>query len=220
MLEWDEDRVIPIDDVIRALQKLPYGNVHRCMMSMRFLTGCRNSELDNMMKSRIINGAIYWKKGKNQKGYRKEKLPDKFIEELKYMWQCNHTKLDAVFPITAETFMTQFNKLIRPVLGGKWLLKKPALFHNFARLTYIYQLSYLRKDFFTLDNANNYNRFKSLDVALYMTQKRMGHHCAYMTQAHYIQSWKSLDMDKYGSLSIQEIYDKEINAQMPLFEWL
>ena len=46
------------------------------------------------------------------------------VSSVNAVMENNLTQFDAVFPISAETFMTQFNKFIRPVLGGKWMQKE------------------------------------------------------------------------------------------------
>jgi len=50
---------------------------------MLALTGCRLAELNTMREEHLRGNIIFWQPGKNQKGWRREALPEWYLRELR-----------------------------------------------------------------------------------------------------------------------------------------
>ena len=221
---YDIVKGIPFEDVVGAIEKMQYGSTERVMFQMLFITGCRITELDNMNFDKIFpyhkgGYIIFWKKGKNQNGLRKERLSIRFYRELLHYRKHNRVYLNQLFGVKAQTFTRYFNRDIRPILSSEWKRKAPNPENNW-KLEHIYKVKGLRKDFWTLDYKNNLEKFKSPEIALEQTCKRAGHHSKHITYNHYIQSFDDLKIDKFAGMTPEEIlnYNSE-KQQTRLCEW-
>lgn len=209
-LSLDSDGyAIPFNEVIRLIEFFPLANKYRVAFTMIALTGCRIAELNNMGVDSILGEYIIWKTGKNQTGYRKEKLPIWFIEEIKeYLSKCPHCN-KKLFPYNTEWLRDILNKQIRPTLGGDWIKKKPQPTKKGAvKFNYIYQLKGLRHNFATLDFYNQFSRWGGT-VAVEFTAKRMKHSSYKMTASHYIGNFERLKIEQYKGLEMSTILKTE-----------
>ena len=160
LIEIHDTKVIPFSDIVAAIKTMKYASAERVMFEMLILTGCRVSELDNMLRKNIHGSRIYWALGKNQKTMRSELLSDQFIKELQSYWKSNRLWGEHVFGISHESFRRYFHASVRPVLGFKWMQK----IHDYSAdsLTgwkFRYQLKHLRKDFQTLEFARQLKKW-------------------------------------------------------------
>lgn len=213
--EW-EVTAIRYKDFYDLLVNLPYGSAVRVMTLMLFYTGCRVIELNKMYLSNLSGNTIYWHPGKNQKGFRKETLPEKFITELKYyrsVERCNSTQL---FGINHISYRTLFNKL-RPDIGGAWMVKEGKISCDPSKTAWKLQLKGARKTFQTILFKYFMDKYQDAGVAMEMISKRMRHSSRHMTAYHYIENYEVLDVDRW----IDEFFcDKpRLESQTRLMEW-
>ncbi|GEM_PF-3849613 len=213
-----DSHCIPFGYVIEAIEFMAYGSGLRVMFIMLFLTGCRISELDNMKISKIYGNFIYWKLGKNQKRHRKEPLPEKYLAELKFYRENNRVYQDRLFAMNHGTFRREFNKKIRPKLSKSWQQKRLIDIQGHLQEEYFLQLKGLRKNYQTLDFAKQLKKWKSADVALEFTSKRMRHSSKRITAYHYLENFEDLDILKYQELTPAEIFKQAQQTRLFDFE--
>ncbi|MBI2101671.1 hypothetical protein HYT53_03585 [Candidatus Woesearchaeota archaeon] len=209
---------IPFKEVIAAIEAMPYASGVRVMFQMLVLTGCRPCELDNMKVSRLFGDYLYWPLGKNQKGWRKEKLGMKYIKELKLYRERNRVYGDRLFGFSANSFRRYFNKFIRPHLSEEWNEKRLKLSKSSPACEYVLQIKGLRKDFQTLEFAKQYKKWKSPDVAMEFTSKKMKHSSKHITAYHYLENFDTLGIDKFQTLTPQDIIRQA--GQSRLFDFI
>lgn len=204
-------RGIPFEDVNVLFSYLPYATHLSIAIKLLHYTGCRIQEIDLMTREGITDNAIYWVIGKNQRGYRREYLPDSFIAELEKYWRITSVRGDSVLGIKASNILSQFNKKIRPLLPEQWQAKisKPKI--NPMRKTfdwsyeYVYQLKGFRKNWATLCFWYHYKKFQSGELAVQLTSARMKHSHTGMTSTHYLVACEQLNVERYAHLFIFEI---------------
>jgi integrase len=215
-LNLDNDaHCIPFPCVLEVLNKLPYACTERVIFQMLALTGCRLAEINHMEADKVIGEYILWHLGKNQRSFRKVKLPKAFLQELA-IYRRSHRVSGKLFGISDTTFRRYFSKLRRS-LSSPW---KEIRFHEVQgklQPEYVLQLKGLRKNFQTLEFAKQYEKWQDSQVALLFTSKSMKHHSTHMTAYHYLESFEALEIDKYKHLRPEEIYCKE--TQKRLFEF-
>ena len=115
---------IPYPEIKRLVQFFSFGHPYRMAFSLIALTGCRISELKNIGRRSFFGEYVLWKTGKNQTGYRKEKLPPWFYYELEYYFRHYPSSDYKLFPnFNPNRLRDVLNKEVRPVLGGDWLKK-------------------------------------------------------------------------------------------------
>lgn len=199
-----ESHAVPFDRVLEAMGIMQYASDTRVMFQMLFLTGCRISELDNMQLSKLYGDVLYWHLGKNQRGFRKIRLPAYFIKELKEYRNTHRIYGDKLFGIEAHTFRMYFAHFIRPKLPN-WQEKRFKDRCGVLVPEYIYQLKGLRKDFQTLEFAKQLDKWKDASVALEFTSKGMKHSSTRITAKHYIENFDSLNIERYKHLTPGEI---------------
>lgn len=208
---------IPFSEINRVLDVLPYGCPIRCMFTHSILTGCRQTELSNMFESmmyRTIGGAnIFWKCGKNQVGYRKEFLPDYFLEELSYMRAHYRGFGDRLYSPDARSFRKYFNRY-RCFIGGLWNERQSIITGGVVESEYVYNLNGLRKTFATHVFYQEYQKWKDSGVALEMTSKRMKHSTTHMTAYHYLKNFEQLKIEQYGNIPIWQILNRPIQKKL------
>ncbi len=171
---------------------MSYASTCRVMFTMLALTGCRLSEMDNMKQSYLKDGWLWWRLGKNQKNYRKVKLPDPFIQELKDYRESHRVPSDSLFGVEHRTFRRYFNRTIRKLLGGGWIEKTEALGCNGFTEEYLLQLKGLRKSYQTLLFKAEYEKWGDPGVALQFTSKAMRHSSERITAYHYLVNFDTL----------------------------
>jgi integrase len=212
----NDSRAIPFPEIQEALDFLPRANKLRVMFKMAFLTGCRLSELNNMKTRHIQDGFIYWRLGKSQTGYRKEKLPADFLAELTEYRANNRTYQSTIFHLNHNTFRRMFNRDVRPYLSKAWQEKRLRVRANQLVPEHILQLNGLRKTFQTYLFYHEYQKHNDAGVALELTSKRMKHSSKHMTAYHYIQNFEALQIEAYGlDLPIYEILEAGQQMRIP-----
>lgn len=192
---------IPFGNVKEVLDLLEYGNQVRVMFEMLALTGCRISELDSFRVDqlhKVSDGwVVFWKPGKKQRGVRKERLPDAFVNELRYCREHFRVKGCRMFSFKSCTFRRRFNEFVRPLLSGAWREVKPSGKRGRAPFEYVLQLKGMRKNFQTLLFAKEWQEWHDASFAMEKTCKRMRHHSKHITVNHYIENFERLDINKY-----------------------
>lgn len=220
-LVHDDCKAIPIHLVLDAIDKMKYATPERCMFIMSFLTGCRQSELNRMYVDKLYKVKdgyyIYWSLGKKQKGFRKEPLPEWFVEELFKMrnnYRCFQNKM---FPILQITFRRYFNRDIRPSLNQEWVSKTLQGVNGELKPLYKYHLSGLRKTFQILLFYKFHQLSGSLEVALHQVSSRMKHSCTNITYRHYLDGYDQIKVHDHGSMLPIDFL--EAGYQSRLMEW-
>lgn len=186
---------IPLDEVKKVLDFMTYASTVRVMFGMLFWTGSRIIELDNMKRGNIYDGYVYWKTGKNQNDYRKEKLPSYFIEELQEYWHTNRILGDKMFGVASDTFRRYFNRDVRPFLGGAWHEERLVFKIGTIQRENILQLKGLRKTFQTYVFAQELYKWNNPEIALQFTSKKMRHSSTRITAYHYLNNFDVLGID-------------------------
>lgn len=187
----DDSKGIPLCDVKRAFDFFPYGSPERCMLAIRFITGCRGAEMDKMSPKLLLGGVLYWPLGKKQRSYRKAAVPGWLLEEISVMrsrYSCPATRL---FPIKNDSFRRYFN-WARERIGGGWCKKVVRIRYGEPRLEYKYSLSGLRKDYQTLLFKKKFDEWGDAGVALEFTSKEMKHSSKQITAYHYIENFDAI----------------------------
>lgn len=185
---------------------MDYASSERVMFEALAITGCRIATLDCFQKSKLHKEVFYFRESKTGK-YRKESLPRWYIEELFEYWQKNKTFQDRFFACDHTTLRRYFNANIRPHLSAPWREKRPRIVQGLLIPQHRYQLKGLRKNFGTLEFKRMLDKWKDANVALQFTSKRFGHSTERITAHHYIQSFESLDIERYKGMSTGEILD-------------
>lgn len=204
--ELELSHAVPFKNVLEAIEFMQYGTDLRVMFEMLFLTGCRIHELNSMETSNIVGNRIYWKLGKNQHTSRVEVLPLSYLKELKHYREHNRVYGKRMFGISGDTFRRYFNKDVRPRLSEIWQRKVETPFDRLkGRKEYLIQLKGLRKDFQTLEFAKQLKKWKSSEVALEFTSKRMKHSSKKITAYHYIVNFDTLNINDFGGFTPSEI---------------
>jgi integrase len=197
-----EGYAIPIQELRNILKFLKYNRLkhHQTnyMMTLwAILTGCRLKELENMTSTAFKGHWFFWKKGKNQKGYRKAYIPDYALKEMqKYRNSTNVPRLK-LFPKNTDSYRRQMNS-IRKKLSIQWNKHIDAFEGNkVSEDEYELQLKGFRKTFATFTFFKFYKEFNSYEVAYLMTCKEFGHGSKHMTADHYIEEKKRTDILQY-----------------------
>ncbi len=193
-------KAIPYEQVQEVLDFLPYANVVRVMFEMLLYTGCRISELSKMRRSLLYDDVLFWHLGKNQKCFRKEKLPRHFLVELGEYWKENRICGDFFFGISGSTLNRYFNRDVRPFLSPAWQEKRLIAEKGQLKPEYILQLKGLRKVFQTVIFFHEYEKWKDSGVALEFTAKRMRHSTKHITAYHYLENFDAVDVEKFREL--------------------
>lgn len=198
-LEYDHDtegHALPITAIQDALDLMEYASVERVMFEMLVYTGCRIQEL-NLMKPRHLYGdTLYWPCGKNQSGWRKEKLPIGYVLELNEYRQTHRVPESMLFGVSAETFRTYFKQRVRPRLGPSWQRQRLVPTKHGLKPEYVFQLKGTRKTFQTLKYHECLQEWGSPMVAAEMTGKQMRYATARVSLTHYVENLNSLGLNK------------------------
>jgi len=210
---------IPWDMIQEVITYLKYGTASSIMFKTLVYTGCRISELSNMTPKNILNGYIIWKTGKNQTGYRKEKMPESWLDELKAYRSNNNCPINQLFHKRGQTFVDEFNKQIRSKLSPKWTWKRIHPVKDKFHAEYVFQIKGLRKNFQTIKFNKYYKKYKDAGVALEFISKEMKHSSKHMTAYHYIENCDILEIEKYRDLEIETILNTKKN-QTSILEFL
>lgn len=216
---------IPISEIMKAVNTMDYASTERIMFQFLCLLGCRIQELNNMKLDDIYPYdanmyIVYWKKGKNQKGYRSELITKSVYYELAKYRETHKIEGNKLFGATGQTFVRYFNRDIRPMLGGEWIIKAPNP-ENHWKIEYVYQIKGLRKTFVTYSFKEYYEKWKNPDMALEEISKQMGHKTKRMTSMHYLQETKELDIDRYFNSACQGLANiiNQKDIQLRIFDY-
>lgn len=199
---YDNDgHCLPLSMVEELFTLLPYGSPLSIWIKVLQQTGCRMKETDYMRYSYIKDGVLFWKLGKNQKGYfRKEQLSPALLAEIELMRQ--HTRImgDCLFPAKAETFGRYYRKFIFPFLSSAWHEKREVLRPSGFASNYRYQLKGFRKNFQTILFYHYWKEYNDAGVGLELVSKRMKHSSTGMTIRHYIENVNQLGVNNLNLL--------------------
>lgn len=210
---------IPYEDIIQAVKNMEYASEIRIMFEMKFLTGCRSKALDEMEYERIIGTTIYFRPGKNQKGWCSEELPQWYIEELKEYRLKHPMKKGKLFHIKSETMTHYFNRDIRPRLKGRWQEVRPIPVKGGFEYVYSLTLSGLRKSHKTLDFYKLYKEIGDASIAAELASKKFKHNTTRMTLHHYISLFNKEYLDHWCQYSAEQILMMS-KSQIVLVEYL
>lgn len=175
----------------QLLGVLEYGCTTRVMLLMLAYTGCRVSELEKFLVSDFVGNTVWWRPGKNQKGKRKETLPDCYLEELKFYRASHKVYGDKLFGAKASTFRTKFCRW-RQQAGGEWLEKESIESNLGSNVPYKLKLKGFRKTFQTVLFKYYYEKYNDHNIALGFVSKRMRHSTVDMTLRHYIDNYEKI----------------------------
>lgn len=183
--------------VEELFQKLQYGTHLSIGIKILHYTGCRIQELNKMYRSNITkDNYLYWSIGKNQKGYRKEFLPDDFIKELNYYWETEKVPLKKILAISSETLRRYFTRF-RKSLSTQWNKKRVVMKEGIITDEYYYQLKGFRKNFATNMFSYFYHKYNDANISVELVSKRMKHSNNGMTITHYFDSMHQINAQKY-----------------------
>ena len=200
-----ECKGIPFNFAVEPINILPYGSALRIMYQALFITGCRIRELDNFKKTNLYGEWFYWELGKAGHKWRKERLPESFLDELKHYRDHYRIYNNKLFGIKAETFVREFNRDVRPLLSKGWSEKRFKPCKSNFTTEYIYQMKGLRKNFMTLEFARQLDKWKDPSIAIEMTSKRAKHSSKNITVYHYIESFDSLNVNRFKEYTPAQI---------------
>lgn len=232
-----EKIAIPFPEIKRAMRSLPYGSYVSVMFKFLACTGARVRELNLMRRSLLCQckddpnaATLYWQCGKNQKGYRKEKIPDWLLTEYMIYTEQNKTFQDRLFGCESQVLEKRFRKF-RPLIGGAWMrrvwLQSPCA----RKEEFFYTLAGLRKSFTTLQFAKESAKYKNdFHVGLLMVSARLKHSSCGLTARHYCREFEGLNIWQYAGQEIGEIlrHDSQkflrppeaLSGQQPLVAWV
>lgn len=193
-----EQAGISFADFQRALERLPYGSTSRVALQLLAATGCRITELDRMDPGRVLDGFLYWRPGKNQKGLRREFLPQGLRDELVAYRASHRVKTAFLLGIESQTIVRNFDRDDRPSIGGSWGERSEVFLNGRGwgggwRL----HLKGFRKTFQTVLFAHFYRKYGDANVALEWVSKRMKHSSKHITAYHYLQDYEKLDVNRW-----------------------
>lgn len=171
------------------------------MIEMLFYTGCRPAELDRMKIDNLFENTLYWKLGKNQRSHRKEVLPAAYVKELREYRETHAVPQSKLFSMTADSLRARFNHHIRPYLGHSWTDKRLRSKNGFLVEEYILQIKGIRKTYQTMVFAQELKKWKSAEVAVEFTSKRMKHSSRSITCFHYIENFDVLKINSIANLN-------------------
>lgn len=190
-------QAICYSDFKTLISSLGYATPVRVMLLMLAYTGCRVAELERMRYTDLVGNTIYWRPGKNQKGHRKETLPQSYINELNVYRADYPVAQGLVFGMRADVFRRHFNCLRKDV-GGRWVLKTSEELNGPSRnKNYVLQLKGLRKTFQTILFRYYSQKYGDSMVALGMVAKRMRHAAKETTLHHYIEAHDKIEADRW-----------------------
>jgi integrase len=202
---------LPWDRVLEVINYVKPGSAESIMFKTLLYTGCRISELDNMQPQNIVQNHLYWKTGKNQTGYRMEKMPIEWMEELllyRKRYKCSMSKL---FHQKGRTFVEKFDRFIRPNLSAEWRWKRLVLTNKGFAPENVYRIKCLRKNYQTLKFNDKFREYKDGNVAIEFMSKAMRHSSKGLTVYHYVENAESLELAKFEVLEIDHILKKKKN---------
>jgi integrase len=214
MRQEPDGQGIPFRLVRELFLIVEYGSICSVGIKLLHYTGCRIAELDNMQRSKICDGYIYWECGKNQHGWRKEYLPADFIAELEYYWKRNRMPIDNVLGVSSDTFTRYFRKYVRPKLSIEWHEHRVVVNDDKLEDIYKYALKGFRKNFATLLFCYFWRKYNDAYVAVERVSKRMRHSSKHITVNHYIETVEQIEAEKYMNLMPFEIIEQVVQTRL------
>lgn len=192
-----ETCAVPIGCVKEVRDFLPYASPVRVMFEFLFLTGCRLKELDGVSVDFFVRDYVFIRLGKNQRGYRKVRLPAWFIEEVRHYRNEHRCFGSKLFGISSETLQRYFNRDVRPKLSKEWrkVTFKPQ--KKIMRVEHVLQLKGLRKTFTTLRYHKHLMEMGSHDMAAEGARRDLQHSSKSITYNSYITDAKRVGVTRY-----------------------
>ncbi len=200
-----DSQAIPFPLVADVIQRLEYASYERVMFTMLAMTGCRIRALDNMFVDRVVEGVLHFHEGKSTTGLRRCALPSFFWKEIEEYRKKHDVCSRRLFGVSAEHFTKVFLRQLRPYLGGVWLEQVVDFSHPLRTKRYKYRLKGLRKNFQTLEFAQQLLKWKDAGMALEMTSKSMRHSSARITAYHYIENFDAIDAERNAYYSMPQL---------------
>lgn len=202
---------IPFSEFARLLRFYPRGHVVRVMCLMLAFTGCRPSELERMYLTDgpdgcgIKNNHIYWLPGKRQTGYRKEFLPEWYIQELEEYRRTHRVYENKIFGIKYSVCRRYLHK-DRVKIGGLWTERQEGPINKsyIGKADLKLQLKGFRKSFGSVIFKDFWEEFGDAGAAVQFTCQRMGHSNMGITVGHYIAGFRGCDVDRWRRWLKQE----------------
>ena len=206
---------IPFKEVLRLLNHFTYASKYRVAIQMMALTGCRPSEIEKMGLINLRGNVISWRRGKNQKGWRRRALPAPFIKELFCMLKNTPHTAHKLFDFNIGTLRRIVNTQ-RLKIGGGWTIKREYQREGAVRQEYIYQLKGLRHNYVTMLFYNYYTKYDAA-LAVEFAAKEMGHSSYKMTSRHYLDGLEILNPESFVGLSMAEILNSPFQSKIGEF---
>lgn len=208
---------IPFEEVINLINCFEYGNKYRVAIEMVALTGCRLAEIDNMGVNSIYGDHIIWKLGKNQKHYRKVKLPEWFLKEICCHLSKNQHCAERLFNFSGKELGRIVRRRARPKLGQAWHAKRPVPQKDGGIVwEYCLQVKGLRHNYATLRFKEYFDKWGGT-VAVELTAKELQHSSYRITAGHYVGNFDQLEIEKYKGLSVADILNRGVQSRLPEF---
>lgn len=212
-----ESYIIPIMETKKLIEVMEYGSTHRVAVLLLILTGARIREITRLTTFDFYQDYVFISLGKNQKGKRKERLPQWFLQELDFYMTHNSFVANRLFPFNSNELLQYFNKYIRQKVGGNWLKKTPYSKGNMVGTEWYYQLKGFRHTYQSLKFVNYYDKYKDAGLSAELVSKDMKHHCRALTVRHYLNP----DVDelrRYKGLTMNDLVRQ--NEQQRLNQFL
>lgn len=192
---------VPFSQFQRALQHFPRAHPIRVGLLILALTGARPSELEKMGLERADGGGLYgnklyWRMGKNQKGWRSEPLPEWFLEELheyRRAYPVRTSRLLHYNPVSLRRDLWKH----RAALGGRWSEYAEKTNPASKKQELILQLKGFRKSFGCAVFAGYWEEFGDVTAAMEFTCARLGHSNRGITVANYLRHYKAAEVARW-----------------------
>lgn len=215
LLNHDNDsHAVPFEAILEAVMAMPYASPLRVMFEMLAITGCRMSELDLMRWSQIYDGVLYWHLGKNQRTFRKERLPSWLVREISEYHKTHRVYKDRLFGLSNVTFRRMFNRDVRPRLSRRWQEIRLFGCNGTLQAEYVLQLKGLRKTYQTIEFARQYAKWHDASVALEFTSKKMRHSSVKITAHHYVENFDELGISAFGEMRAADLLPNAHQARI------
>jgi len=189
----DDATGIPYSSFKELLAVLPPGHNIRVPIILLALTGCRLCELNRMKSGHLHGNALYWKPGKNQRGWRRETLPLWFVKELDEYRNRYRVPIGSIIGCSGQGLRRMFNHKTRGFLGPDWQIKASVPFSGLR--PHVLQLKGFRKSFATTIFWREYRKWRDAGVALEFASKRLRHSTKGMTAHHYLKEFDHVEVE-------------------------
>jgi len=186
---------IPLKEVRRFIQLLPYASPDRIYTLMMTISASRPGEMQDITWYDFSGDTLCFRpKKQHGKITRLVKIPPKVFEELQEYKRRNGFKDQKLFDFTYKTFQTHFNKEYRYRLGGAWVEYDPLPYSKTVKHRHKYVLRCIRTTISTLVYLYFQKKYGDY-IALSRTCAWLGHESKKMTCDHYIRNINTLGVD-------------------------